>query len=529
MMNRKFEVWLPLIFAIIMIIGMYVGYRFATGQPNKKIFKKDQSTALQEALDIIKTRYVDSVQIDTLEENAIREMMSELDPHSVYIPAAELQLENDRLSGSFGGIGIEFNQIRDTVNVTYVFSGGPGEKAGLFIGDQIIKADGRNLTGNDCTTSKIMNAIRGEKGAVVKLDIIRNGKDIVLNVKRDNIPTPSVSAAYMIDSITGFIRLGTFTNTTYREFMETMENLKEKGMRQLIFDLRSNGGGYMDQAIEIADEFLSGDKLIVYTQGINSPKTEYRCKRPGIFENGKLTVLVDELSASASEIVAGALQDWDRATIIGRRTFGKGLVQEPFLLSDGSAMRLTIARYYTPIGRSIQKPYTGDKKVYMDEVWNRYSTGQLYYADSNKISNGKTFKTKGGRTVYGGGGIMPDVFVGLDTSNYSREINKIFLNGSFNDFIFHYYLDNKKILDPYPNPQVYTHEFDPSKEMWNRFTHWVEKDSINLSGLPAFEKQRVEDRMEAQLARFKWRDSGFYQVMNTKDPVVIAALKELKK
>lgn len=508
---------------------MYVGYRFATGQPNKKIFKKDQSTALQEALDIIRTRYVDSVGIDTLEENAIREMMSELDPHSVYIPMAELQLENDRLSGSFGGIGIEFAQIRDTVNITYVFSGGPGEKAGLLTGDQIIKADGQSLTGSNCTSTKIMNAIRGEKGSAVKLDIFRNGKDIALNVVRDNIPTPSISAAYMIDSITGFIRLDTFTNTTYREFMEAMEDLKKKGMTQLVFDLRSNGGGYMDQAVEIADEFLDGDKLIVYTQGVNSPKTEYRCKRPGIFEKGKLVVLTDELSASASEIVAGALQDWDRATIIGRRTFGKGLVQEPFLLSDGSAMRLTIARYYTPIGRSIQKPYTGGKKVYMDEVWDRYATGQLYYADSNKVNTGKTFKTKGGRTVYGGGGIMPDVFVGLDTSNYSREINKIFLNGSFNDFVFHYYLDNKKILDPYSDPQVYAREFDPSKEMWLRFTNWVKKDSVNLSGVPAFEKQRVEERMEAQLARFKWRDSGFYQVMNTKDSVVLKALEVIRK
>ncbi|HMR84394.1 MAG TPA: S41 family peptidase [Niabella sp.] len=528
-MNRKFEVWLPLLLAMVMIIGMYVGYRFATGQPNKKIFKKDQSTTLQEALDIIRTRYVDSVQIDTLEANAIREMMSDLDPHSVYIPGAELQLENDKLSGSFGGIGIEFNQIRDTVNITYVFSRGPSEKAGLLTGDQIIKADDQNLTGSNCTTPKIMNAIRGKKGAAVKLNILRRGKDTTLHVVRDNIPTPSISAVYMIDSITGFIRLDTFTSTTYREFMEAMEELKKKGMTQLIFDLRSNGGGYMDQAIEIADEFLSGDKLIVYTEGVNNPKAEYRCKRPGIFETGKLTVLVDELSASASEIVAGALQDWDRATIIGRRTFGKGLVQEPFLLSDGSAMRLTIARYYTPIGRSIQKPYTGDKKVYMDEVWDRYATGQLYYADSNKVSNGKIFKTKGGRTVYGSGGIMPDVFVGLDTSNYSREINKIFLNGSFNDFVFHYYLDNKKILDPYPDPQVYTREFDPSKEMWDRFTLWVKKDSVNLSGIPAFEKQRVEDRMEAQLARFKWRNSGFYQVMNTKDSVVITALKELKK
>lgn len=508
---------------------MYVGYRFATGQPNKKIFQKDQSTALQEALTIIKNRYVDSIGIDTLEENAIRELMNNLDPHSSYFPPVDLKLANDDLAGSFGGIGIEFNQIRDTINITYVISGLPSDKAGLLIGDQIITADGKDLTGSKNDARAVMSAIRGEKGSTIKLGILRRGKLMEVAVVRDNVPKPSISVAYMMDKTTGFIKLNDFTNTTYREFMEAAEGLKKQGMTQMIFDIRSNGGGYMDQAIQIADEFLSGDKLIVYTEGVNSPKTEYRCKRPGIFETGKLAVLVDELSASASEILAGALQDWDRATIIGRRTFGKGLVQESFLLSDGSAMRLTVARYYTPIGRSIQKPYTGGKKVYMDEVWQRYASGQLYYADSNKVSNGKVYKTHGGRNVYGGGGIMPDVFVGLDTSNYSREINLLFLNGSFNDFVFHYYLDNKNILDPYPNPQVYTERFDPAKNMWLQFTRWVKKDTIDLAGVPAFEREKVEQRMEAQLARFKWRDSGFYQVMNAKDTLVLTALKELAK
>ncbi len=510
-----------------MVLGMYLGYRFAQGQPNKKLFKRDQSTALQEALDIIRTRYVDSIQIDTLEENAIREMMNELDPHSVYLPPVEFRLENENLSGSFGGIGIEFNQIRDTINVTYVLAGSPSEKAGILVGDQIIKADDKNLTGKDNSATNVITAIRGKEGSKVKLELLRNNKPLVLEVIRADIPKPTVSASYMIDGITGYIKLDTFTNASYREFMEALEKLKKLGMTQLIFDLRGNGGGYMDQAVEIVDEFLGGDKLVVYTEGVNSTKTEYRCKRPGLFETGKLTVLVDELSASASEIVAGALQDWDRATIVGRRTFGKGLVQEPFLLSGGAVIRLTVARYYTPIGRSIQKPYSDGKKVYVDEVWERYASGQLFYADSNKVSNGKAYQTPGGRTVFGGGGIMPDIFVGMDTSVYSREINKVFLNGSFNDFVFHYYLNNKTILDPYPNPQVYTKEFDPSRQMWLQFTEWVKKDTINLSGVPAFEKKKVEDRMEAQLARYKWRNQGFYQVLNTTDPVVLKALEVL--
>lgn len=508
---------------------MFVGYKFARNQPNKKIFKPDQTNSLQEALDIIRTKYVDSVKVDTLEENAITEMMSELDPHSVYLPPAELKESNEDLSGSFEGIGIEFSQIRDTVNVTYVFPDGPGDKAGLLIGDNIIGANGVNLAGKDVKLITIQSNIKGEKGTIVNLDVLRSGKRIKIAVTRGNIARPSVSAQYMINSKIGYIRLDTFTSSSYSEFMRALEELKKQGMSQLIFDLRGNGGGYMDQAIEIADEFLSGDKLIVYTQGENSPKTEYRCKRPGIFETGKLVVLIDELSASASEIVTGALQDWNRATIVGRRSFGKGLVQQSFLLSDGSALRLTVARYYTPLGRSIQKPYADGKKVYMDEVWERYATGQLYYSDSNKVALGKAYKTPNGKMVYGGGGIMPDVFVGLDSSRYSREINKVFLNGSFNDFVFHYYLDNKKILDPYANPQIYEKEFDPSTEMWVRFTNWVKKDSVNLSGVPDFEKKKVENRMEAQLARFKWRDSGFYQVLNTTDATVLKALQVLNK
>lgn len=528
-MKKKFEVWLPLLLSIVMILGMFVGYRFAVQQPNKKIFKKDAANALQEVFDIIRTRYVDSVNIDTLRENAINLMMDELDPHSIYLPPVELKEANEDLSGNFEGIGIEFNQIRDTVNVTYVFKGGPSDKAGILIGDQIIKVDDKSLTGKNIDIFKIRTAIRGPKGSKVKLDLLRNGNPLTATVTRDNIATPSVTAYYMLDNKTGFIKLSKFTNSSYREFMEALQDLKNQGMTQLIFDLRGNSGGYMDQAIEIVDEFLSGDKLIVYTQGVHSPKTEYRCKRAGIFETGKLAILVDELSASASEIVAGALQDWDRAVVVGRRTFGKGLVQEPFLLSDGSALRLTVARYYTPIGRSIQKPYTGGKKVYLDEVWERYASGQLYYADSNKITNGTPYKTHGGRTVYGGGGIMPDVFVGLDTSRYSREINKVFLNGSFNDFVFHYYLSHQELLTPYQTPQEFAQHFDPSKDMWTQFTEWVKKDTVNLSGIPEFEKKRVIDRMEAQLARFKWRDSGFYQVMNSKDSVVLKALEELGK
>lgn len=516
-------------FSLTLIAGMFIGYKFSRSQPERGFFSKNRNSSLQEALDIIKMRYVDSVKIDTLQSNAIKQMMDELDPHSVYLPPADLKEANEDLSGNFQGIGVEFNRIRDTVNVTYVIKNGPSDKAGLLTGDQLIKVNGMSLTDSTITIAKIKNYIRGENASKAVLQILRNHKSLTITVMRGYIPTPSIVASYMIDKETGYIKLEKFTATSYREFMESMEALKKQGMKELIFDLRSNGGGYMEQAIEIADEFLDGDKLIVYTQGTNSARQEYRCKRQGIFEQGKVAVLVDELSASASEIVSGALQDWDRATIIGRRTFGKGLVQEIFPLSDGAALKLTVSRYYTPLGRSIQKPYSGGKKVYMDEVWERYANGQAFYADSNKVNVGKLFKTQSGRPLYGGGGIMPDIFVGLDTTKSSREINKLFFNGSFNDFVFHYYLDNKNILAPYKSAQDYANSFEANKDMWQKLVVWAKKDSVNLSSVPAQERKRVEDRMEAYLARFKWRDNGFFQVLNNKDSAVQKAIGVLKK
>lgn len=286
----------------------------------------------------------------------------------------------------------------------------------------------------------------------------------------------------------------------------------------------------MNEAVDIADEFLDGDKLIVYTKGVNNPKRDYRCKRPGIFEKGPLAILVDELSASASEVLTGALQDWDRATIVGRRTFGKGLVQEQYRLSDGSAIRLTVARYYTPLGRSIQRSYENGKKVYMDEIWNRFSDGELLYADSNKITNGKQYKTRGGKIVYGGGGIMPDVFVPLDTSSYHRVVNKALLSGNFNSFVYNYYLQHKPLIEKYNTTADYIKGFASQKDIWNQYVIFAAKeDSVNLSMISNQEKESLQKRLEAYLARFKWRNPGFYQVLNSNDTVIKIAEKELSK
>ncbi|MBK5272348.1 MAG: carboxyl-terminal protease, partial [Bacteroidia bacterium] len=301
------------------------------------------------------------------------------------------------------------------------------------------------------------------------------------------------------------------------------------GLLQLILDLRGNGGGFMTEAVDIADEFLDEDKLIVYTEGVNNKKREYRCKREGLFEKGKLTVLVDELSASASEVLSGALQDWERATIIGRRTFGKGLVQEQYDLSDGSAIRLTVARYYTPLGRSIQRSYENGKKVYMDELWNRYSNGELLYADSNKVNTGKQYKTLSGKIVYGGGGIMPDIFVSIDTSSYPAKVNRLLIDGNFNGFVYNYYLQHRKQVDQYISADDYAQHFNKSNEMWQGFVNYVAKDSINLNTVSAKEKETLELRLKAYLARFRWRNSGFYHVINNDDVVVKKALEELSK
>lgn len=527
--NKKLQVWLPLLFAVVMIVGMFFGYRLNTGGGGKGFFKTTKTTSLQEAMDLIRLKYVDKVNADSLEAGAIQQMMSELDPHSVYFPPVELKEANEDLAGNFDGIGVEYNVFNDTVNIVYVIPDGPSDKAGLQIGDKIIKVNDSSLVGENTSNARIRQFIRGERGSVAAILINRNGKPLTVEVKRGSIPVSSVDAAYMIDKTTGYIKLNKFTENSYEEFMQALENLQKQGLQQLVYDLRGNGGGYMNEAIDMADEFLDGDKLVVFTEGTNSKKKEYRCKRPGLFEKGKLVILLDELSASASEVLAGALQDWDRATIIGRRSFGKGLVQEQYQLSDGSAIRLTTARYYSPLGRSIQRPYDKGKKVYMDEIWERYSNGEALYADSNKVNNGKKYITNGGDTLYGGGGIMPDIFVPIDTATYPHSVNRLLLNGRFNSFVYTYYLQNRKQIDQYKSAADYASQFNKQEDMWNQFTGYASKDSVNLRSLTDTQKVALQKRLEAYLGRFRWRNNGYFQVLNQDDEMVKKALIELKK
>jgi carboxyl-terminal processing protease len=528
MRNKKLQVWLPLIFSIVMIIGMFFGFRLhqQTGS-SKGLFAREQRSTLQEAIDLIRNKYVDKVKIDSLQDNAMDGLMDQLDPHSVYIPNREVAEANEDITGNFDGIGVEFNIFEDTVNVLYVVPGGPGDKAGLQIGDRIIKVDDRNIVSKTLPSDDIRRMIRGESGTKVKLTIYRNATIQYFYVQRGTIPLPSLDAAYMLDATNGYIRLNKFSETTYREFMRAMEDLQAKGMKGLVLDLRGNGGGLVSQAVNIADEFIADDELIVYTQGTNSEKHEYRASKQGVFETGKLVVLVDELTASASEIVAGALQDLDRATIVGRRTFGKGLVQEQYTISDGSAIRLTVARYFTPRGRSIQRPYDKGKKVYMEEVLQRYQNGEMINPDSIHAPKGEAFKTKGGRVVYGGGGIMPDVFVPIDTSSYTQNITKLYLDGRFNNYVYLYYMDHQNEMRGYKTPADFSRGFRGSEEAWKGLVEYAVKDSVNLRVVPEKDKLEVERRIRAYLARLRWRTQGYYEVSNLGDPVVTKAKQAL--
>jgi carboxyl-terminal processing protease len=522
--NKKLQVWLPLIFSLILIVGMFLGYQLRREGAQKGFFASNKRTTLEEAMDIIRFKYVDSVNTDSLQGKAIQDIMSELDPHSVYLPPADLKEANEDLAGNFEGIGIEFNLFSDTVYVVYVIPGSPGDKAGMQIGDKILKANDSSVSGKGLTTDDIKKMIRGQLGSKATLQLLRNGKQVVVTVTRGTIPVSSVDAAYMIDNTIAYLKLNKFSEHSYQEFMQSMESLQKQGMKDLILDLRHNGGGFMNEAVDMADEFLGGDKLIVYTEGVNNKKREYHCKRPGIFEKGNLVILTDELTASASEVLTGALQDWCRAKVIGRRTFGKGLVMEQFPLKDGSALRLTTARYYTPLGRCIQRSYEKGKKVYMDEVWERYSNGEMFYADSNKTVHGPAYLTMCKDTVYGGEGIMPDIFVPLDTVLYQKEINKALYSSSLSNFAFNYYLQHKKEMEQYSSLKDFVLQFDAASLFQN----------FSATGqLPKVVTKAVADRImlqfKAMLARFRWRSAGYYQVLNTDDKELNKALEVIRK
>lgn len=529
--NRKLNVFLPLLFAVVLALGMYLGHKMPGAQSGVAtvLFNRGSRSALQETMDLIRVKYVDTLKVADLQQEAIEGLLSHLDPHSIYIPPTSLAEVNEDLEGNFEGIGVEFNITEDTVNVVAVLAGGPSEGAGVLTGDKIVKVNDSLVAGDNITPDKIRKLLRGPKGSEVKVTMLRKKQLLDINIKRGVIPLYSVDASYLITPKTGYIKISKFSATTYQEFMDALRKLQRQGMQNLVIDLRQNPGGFLDAATRIADELLDSDKLILYTKGKSYPRTDYKCEKPGLFEQGGLAVLTDEGSASASEILAGAVQDWDRGVVIGRRTFGKGLVQEQFDLSNGGALRLTVARYYIPSGRSIQKPYDNGRDAYDEDIVNRFNHGEFVNRDSIKPTDTVPYRTAKGRIVYGGGGITPDIFIPFDTTRFSPVLTELYTRNTFSDFAYHFYNDHERDLKRYKDASAFNKQFQVSNEVYNDFRQFARKDSItNLEKITTRDEEEIRTRIKAVIARQLWRTEGYYEVSNTSDPLVQRAVQELK-
>ena len=484
-------------------------------------------------LSIVNYAYVDTVNNSQMVDNAIVAVLKELDPHSVYIPKDELQKMNEPLEGNFEGIGIQFNILNDTITVVSPISGGPSEKLGIQSGDKIVNIEGELVACVKITNSGVADRLRGKKGSMVNVEIKRTGEKKLLSfdIERDKIPIFSLDAAYMATPEIGYIKINRFARNTTQEFDEALLKLKKEGLTDLILDLRGNGGGYLNTAFTLADEFLGDKKLIVYTEGLKQRRENYEATNRGNFEKGRLVVLIDEGSASASEIVSGAIQDWDRGLIIGRRSFGKGLVQKPFPLPDGSAVRLTTAKYYTPTGRSIQKPYEEGKDAYYKDIVNRYKHGELFSSDSINFPDSLKYFTPNHRVVYGGGGIMPDLFVPIDTSLTSDYNSKLIRTGAYNQFILNYLDKNrKKLSNTYPTFKEYNSNFEVNNDLLEDFYTYAEKKKDierNLEDIATSERL-IKVQLKALLARNLFEVSEYFEVINELNEAYQEALKVLQ-
>ena len=484
-----------------------------------------------EVMDNISRFYVDSANGKSLTETAIISLLEKLDPHSTYIPAEELQEVQSSLNGNFVGIGIRFQIIKDTLNVIATIPGGPSEKLGILAGDQIVSVAGLNVAGVGLKNNDVRSKLMGDLGTKVKVGILRKNErnQIDFIITRAKIPVYSVDASYMIDEETGYIKLNSFSRTSVEEVQNALVSLKEKGMKNLIFDLQGNGGGLLDVAHSLADEFLSGDKLIVYSEGRSQPRTDLKASKKGLFEEGKLIMLTDEYSASASEILSGAIQDWDRGLIVGRRTFGKGLVQRPMSLSDGSEIRLTIARYYTPTGRFIQKPYD-DPERYKKDLTQRFLNGEFVHADSIKMPDSLLFKTLiTKRTVYGGGGIMPDLFVPLDTTQSSEYYRKLIRGGHINNYSYRYVSTKKtELKELFPTFDSFNKNFKCDQSFMDEFFAYVQKEEPTLifdEKEYNISKTSITLRLKSIIAQDLWGVSELHQVYNDSNEIVQRAVK----
>ncbi|MBX2905736.1 MAG: S41 family peptidase [Taibaiella sp.] len=527
------KVWTPLLFSLVLIFGMVIGFNLRDSLRNKRDITTviQRNDRLEELIGLINEKYVDTVNTNTLYKDAVTGLLEPLDPHTIYIPSEELQNVNEGLEGGFSGIGVEFSILRDTVEVTSVVEKGPAAAAGLVTGDQIIKVEDSLVAGTGITSEGIVSLLKGNRNSNVTVTIkeINDGRLTKVTITRDQVPLYSVDANIMLDDKTGYIKINRFSATTYNEFTKALAQLKRQGASQMIIDLRDNPGGYLDAATNMSDDFLDDDKLIVYTKGKNSPRFEYKSTGKGAFEAGKLAVLVDESSASASEVFAGSIQDWDRGVIIGRRTYGKGLVQEQYEMPDGSALRLTTARYYTPSGRSIQRSFAEGKDAYHEDFEKRLESGELTGNESFTPADTTTFLTAAKRPVYGGGGIRPDVYVPYDTSRWSTPLSKIAYSEEMRTAIWDYFIHNRRNLK-FGSITDFQKQFNNTRQVVNDYLALLdpnEQKTVQKHLHVPEHEHYLHTQVKAELAKYLFKDNGYYSVKLKDDNVVNKALAVL--
>jgi len=526
--DKKLNFLFPLLLSAVLVLGMLIGFRLRESTWSKLPFiKRSDYSRIDEVLNLVEEKYVDTVNREKIIDTLIDNLLSTLDPHSFFIPAAELQAVNENLEGNFEGIGIEFYLLHDTIIVVSPIAGGPSEALGIRTGDKIIKIEDTLVAGVGITNNMVLKKLRGKKDTQVKVSILRPPRKELLDfvITRDKIPIISVVAGYMVDDETGYIKINRFAASTYEEFMSEMKELKAAGLQKLIIDLRQNPGGYLQAATMIADELLDGEKLLVYTKGKAYKRKDYLTRQPGIFEQGKLALIIDEGSASASEILAGAVQDWDRGIVTGRRSFGKGLVQEQYNLSDGSALRLTVARYYTPSGRSIQRPYDKGVAVYNHQIVERILTNGA--KDTLATADSLKFYTSKGKVVYGSGGIMPDVFIPDTLGDYQ---SLAIIRSHIPEFVYDYMEKNSEKFSRFTSPADFVKNYSVPDTLYRDFIAMAKEQKMSLSDstLTALESN-AKTWLKAYIARQLWRNDGYYSVLNSTDKTFLKTLEILEQ